>query len=142
MTKTERLSALGKGSAQLTKKIYNLEHGWRLLKRPDADLKKWRWTDWMNEIFGNDRTIQLLHVADYNDGWAREEILPMLVNSLQKKIDQKAEILGIEKKRIHVLKEVASLKAKNKIFYRLISAIEKIADKLFLAYCIKYFCQK
>ncbi|KAK4025056.1 hypothetical protein OUZ56_010561 [Daphnia magna] len=130
MTKAEGLVALGRTPAQLSKKIYNLKRTWRLMRRPGADSKAWRWTDRMNEIFGEDATIKLLHVAEVNDGGGKEKLPPHVDNSARKKIDWKADILVIEKERVEVLKEMVSGQAqKNAIFDRLTSAIEKIAEK-------------
>ncbi|KZS00514.1 Uncharacterized protein APZ42_003157 [Daphnia magna] len=84
----------------------------------------------MNEIFGEDATIKLLHVAEVNDGGGKEKLPPHVDNSARKKIDWKADILVIEKERVEVLKEMVSGQAqKNAIFDRLTSAIEKIAEK-------------
>ncbi|KZS10509.1 Uncharacterized protein APZ42_025006 [Daphnia magna] len=114
--------------AQLSKKIFNLKHTWRLIKRPGADSKAWRWTDRINEIFGEDATMKLLHIAEVNDGGGKKKPTPRLDNSTQKKIDWKAEIFDIEKERVEVLKEIASGQAKKTQF--LTSAIEKIADNV------------
>ncbi|KAI9559464.1 hypothetical protein GHT06_013455 [Daphnia sinensis] len=126
-----------KNSPTAFKEINSLKRTWRLLKRPGADSKGWRWTEKMNEIFGSDPTIQLLHVAEVNDGGSAQESRSMSENSTRGKIGWVMEMVNIEKERVQVLKEMAPGQEKNAIFDRLSFAIEKLQINNTFVSCIK-----
>lgn len=57
-----------KSAASLSKKIANMKRTYRLLSRPGASSKGWKWFKKMDDIFGNDSTVELDHVTEVDDG--------------------------------------------------------------------------
>ncbi len=55
---------MGKSVAILSKKIANMKITYRLLKRPGAVYKGWKWFQRMEEIFGDHPAVELAHVAE------------------------------------------------------------------------------
>ena len=114
------------------KKIANMKRAYRLFKRPGASSKGWKWFNITDEIFGNDPTVQLDHVADVDDGG------PKVKKSADHKVKPKVksekhwrrEIIDIEKEWVEAFKSIAeSQHKKNNTFDILTSAIIKMAEK-------------
>jgi hypothetical protein len=119
---------MGRSVATLSKKIANMKKTYRLLKRPGAVSKGWKWFQRMEDIFGDDPAVELDHVAEVNDKGPKGK---KIVEPKKKQGEQnwRRELLDIEKERVDALKSIADSQKKNNTFDRLTSAIEKIADK-------------
>ena len=102
---------------------------YRLLKRPGAVSKGWKWFQRMEEIFGDDPVVELDHVAEVKDKGPKGK---KIVEPKKKQGERnwRRELLDIEKERaLNALKSIAESQKKNNTLDRLTSAIEKIADK-------------
>jgi hypothetical protein len=102
---------MGRSVATLSKKIANMKKTYRLLKRPGAVSKEWKWFQRMEEIFGDDPAVKLDHVAEVNDKGPKGK----KIEEPKKKQGEKnwrRELLDIEKERVDVLKSIADSQKK------------------------------
>jgi hypothetical protein len=62
-----------KSIASFSKKIANMKRTYRLLKRPVAVSKGWKWFQRIEDIFGDDPAVELDHVSEMNYNGSKEK---------------------------------------------------------------------
>ncbi|EFX66973.1 hypothetical protein DAPPUDRAFT_115860 [Daphnia pulex] len=95
-----------KSAASLSKKIANMKRTYRLLSRPGASSKGWKWFKMIDDIFGTGlmwTTVELDHVSEVDDGGpkAKKTLEP------KRKKNCRKEFIEIEKERVGALKFLA-----------------------------------